>query len=150
MVVLCCRPVVVPQHPAQPRAARHSTPTVRHPRRRRRARWRPEFDRRVRPLPVVVPDVLGHQMVEVAGAHDEEPVEALDLHRLDESLDVRTKVRRPVREPDGLDAVRPQRAQMLGRTSWTSGGGGNRTSTYNRRSWRAHWSFRATFARGGI
>lgn len=78
------RAVIVPHHATQPSAASHGIPAVRHPQQSRRTRRWPKFDRRVRPLLVVVPDVLAHEVVEVARAHDDEPVEAHQLRHASE------------------------------------------------------------------
>jgi hypothetical protein len=42
----------------------------------------------MRPLLVIVLDVFPHQIVEVLFAEDKEVVQALNLHRLDEPLDI--------------------------------------------------------------
>lgn len=56
-------------------------------------RWpahrRGEPERRMRPLAVVVVDVLGEQMVQVPSPEHDEVVKALDLDALDQPLDVR-------------------------------------------------------------
>lgn len=62
-----------------------------------------EADGRVRPLPVVVADVLAQKMVQVPRAEDDEVVQALDLDALDEPLDVSIQIGRAVRQPNGLD-----------------------------------------------
>ena len=64
---------------------------------------------RVRPLGVVVLEIHAGEMVEVACTHHDEPVEALVLQRLDESLRVGVEVGRAVGQADGRHAGFPQR-----------------------------------------
>lgn len=70
---------------------------------RRSAHRGSEVQGHVRPLPVVVVDVFGQEMIEVARAQDDEVIEALDLNALDQPLDVGVEVGRPVRQPHGAD-----------------------------------------------
>lgn len=59
------------------------------------------LDPRMRPLGVVVFDVLTGEMIEVLRPHHDEPVEALTLQHLDEPLGVGVEVGRAVGQADG-------------------------------------------------
>lgn len=53
----------------------------------------------MRALAVVVIHELSHNVIQVAGVHHDEPVEAIHLHGLNEPLDVGVEVRRAVGDP---------------------------------------------------
>jgi hypothetical protein len=69
-------------------------------RRRRVERW-PLVERAVRPMLVVCDE----DMIEVAAADDQDPVEALAVHAPDPALGVRSRLRRPDRSLDHADPV---------------------------------------------
>lgn len=97
-------PVVVPENAAEPLSAADFAGTERPS----AGWWRPahrrgELQGHVRPLAVVVGDVLGQQVVEVPRAEHDEVVEAFDLDALDEALDVGIEVWRPEWQLHGLD-----------------------------------------------
>ena len=62
----------------------------------------------MRPLAVVVLDVVAQDALEVAAAEDQQPVEALLAERADEALGVRVRVRGAERRPDHLDPLGPE------------------------------------------
>ena len=62
----------------------------------------------MRPLRVVVLDVLPHQVVEMLLAEDQEVVQALDLQRLNEPLDEGIGVGRPDGRSPSSDSFRRQ------------------------------------------
>src|SRR4051794_15577129 len=78
-------PVVVPQQASQPLPADHLTVRIRT--RRRRDEWR-VTSALMRPLLVVVREVLPHNVVKVFGPEDDELIQALLPDRLHEPLDV--------------------------------------------------------------
>lgn len=89
------RPVIVPDHAAEALAAADFAGLDRpgadgwlSPHRRG------ELQGHVRPLAVVVVDVLGEQVVQVPGSKNNEVVEALNLDALNQSFDVGVEVRR--------------------------------------------------------
>ena len=102
-------PVVVPDDAAEPLLAaeleRLDPPGAG---RRLSARGRGEAEGRMGTLPVVVGiDVLAQQVVQVAGAEDDEVVEAFGLDALQEPLDVGVEVRRTERQ--GMNRFGPRR-----------------------------------------
>src|SRR5512133_3380066 len=67
--------------------------------------WRPKIKASVRPLVVVVPNVLVQNPFKVASAPDQHPVQALLPHGSYPPLSEGVGVRRLDRRLDGLDAV---------------------------------------------
>ncbi len=65
---------------------------------------RPQVERAVGPLAVVVVDVDTKHSFEVAAVEDQQPVEALGAHGSDEALCDRVRFGRADRRPDDLDA----------------------------------------------
>lgn len=104
-------PVIGLENPAEPLSAPHFAGLERSGAGgRQSAHRRGKREGHVRPLPVVVVDVLGQQVVQVPGAQDDEVVEALDLDALDQPLDMGVEVGRPVPQLRGLDADLGQRS----------------------------------------
>lgn len=97
-------PVVVLEHAAKPLPAAN---LVGHDRpgadRWRGADRRGEAERGMRPLAVVVVDVLGQEMVQVPSPEHDEVVEAFGLDALDQSFDMGVEVGRGVRQAHRLD-----------------------------------------------
>jgi hypothetical protein len=103
--VSCGVPVVVLQDSAEPLSAadfvRLDWPSAD---RRLPACRSGEAQGRMRPLAVVVVDVLGQQVIEMPRAADDEVVEALSLNALDQALDMGIQIGRSVRQAVGRDA----------------------------------------------
>jgi len=59
----------------------------------------------VRPVLVVVQDIGGENVAEVAAVEDQQPVEALAADAADPTFGVRSRLRRPYRRFDDPDAL---------------------------------------------
>lgn len=104
-------PLVMPQHPAQPLAADDLSGAWR---RCSRHRQRPVLHRLVRPLGVIVLDVLAADVVQVLPPEDDELVKAFLLDRLHEPLYIRVLVRRAVLPGATVPNGQARRQQISG------------------------------------
>jgi hypothetical protein len=72
------------------------------------AERRPLPERPVRPMFIVMPDVSDENVVEVAAAKDQQPVEAVASEAADPAFGMGARLRRPNRRFDDVDAFRAE------------------------------------------